>query len=55
MNEPLFVLISYFSHEPSEVWGFFETEQEARDYAESHQMTGAYAAYDVKQVQQKED
>ena len=30
------VLVAYFEHEPFDVYGLFNTEQEAWDYAEKH-------------------
>lgn len=50
----LFVVLHFFPHEPVQVYGLFDTETEARKYAESQGFAnngGAYDVHDVLKVQ----
>ena len=45
-----FVVLHYFPHNPMQVYGLFDTEKEARQYAEAQGFTGNGGAYDVNEV-----
>mgnify|MGYP006268296243 CR=1 FL=1 len=43
------VVVSYFEHSPSEIYGTFVSEESARAYAEREKLAdGDIAAYEVK-------
>ena len=44
------VVVDYFPHEPAQVYGFFDTEEEATDYAERQGMGNGPGAYSVQMV-----
>lgn len=44
------VIVHYFPHEPAQVYGFFDTEEAATDYAERQSMSVAPGAYTVQMV-----
>ena len=43
-----FIVINYFPHEPTQVYGVFDSEQEALIYAEAQGMSMGGNAYEVK-------
>jgi hypothetical protein len=43
-----FIVINYFPHEPTQVYGMFDTEEEALIYAEAQGMSESGNAYEVK-------
>ena len=43
-----FIVINYFPHEPTQVYGVFESEEEALIYAEVQGMSMDGNAYEVK-------
>ena len=43
----MWVIVDYFPHEPSHVYGLFKSEQEAHEYAK-RQGFGIAGAYEVK-------
>lgn len=45
-----FVVLHYFPHEPMQVYGLFDTEDEARQYAEAQGLAARPGAYDVNEV-----
>lgn len=44
------VILNYFPHEPADVFGFFDTEKEALDYAEKNGMDMYGNSFDVHMV-----
>jgi hypothetical protein len=44
------VILNYFPHNPTDVYGFFNTEEEARAYADKQGMAMGDNAYEVKMV-----
>ena len=44
------VVLNYFSHEPAHVYGFFDTEKEALDYAIKHKMDMYGNSFDIQMV-----
>lgn len=44
------VIVDYFPHEPSMVYGMFKSEQEAREYAKRQRFGIAPGAYEIKCV-----
>ena len=44
------VILSYFPHSPVDVYGMFDSEQEARDYAEKQGFAMGDSAYSVHMV-----
>ena len=44
------VILNYFPHSPVDVYGLFDSEQEAREYAEKHVFFKQKTAYEVKMV-----
>ena len=49
MSAERWVIIDYFPHEPSHVYGTFATEKAAMDYA-ARQGFGISGAYEVKNI-----
>ena len=45
-----FVILQFFPHEPVQVYGLFDTEAEARQYAEAQGFAKGGGAYDVNEV-----
>lgn len=45
-----FVILHFFPHEPSQVYGLFDTEEEACQYAETQNLAGNDGAYAVHEV-----
>ena len=52
MNEEIgkWVILSYFPHSPVDVYGLFDSEQDAKDYAERQGFAVGQGAYDIKSV-----
>ena len=52
MNEETgkWVILNYFPHSPVDVYGLFDSEQEAREYAERNGFARGQNAYEVKMV-----
>jgi hypothetical protein len=46
----LWVAIQYWPHEPTHVYGPFETEDEARQYAEMNNFANGQGSYEVKEI-----
>ena len=44
------VILNFFPHSPTNVYGFFDTEEEARSYAEKNGMARGGNAYEVQMV-----
>lgn len=44
------VIINYFPHSPVDVYGLFDSEEEARAYADAQGMATGGNAYDVRMV-----
>jgi hypothetical protein len=44
------VILNFFPHSPTDVYGFFDTEKEALDYAIKHKMDMYGNAFDIKMV-----
>ena len=44
------IILNFFPHSPVEVYGFFDTEEEARDYAEKQGMSQSWNTYSVHMV-----
>ncbi len=44
------IILNYFPHSPTDVYGFFDTEEEARSYAEKNGMAEGGNAYKVQMV-----
>ena len=44
------VVLNYFPHEPMDIYGFFDTEQDAREYAEKNGFAKNSNAYDIRMV-----
>lgn len=44
------VILNYFPHSPTDVYGLFDSEKEAIDYAEAQGMAMGGNAYEVKMV-----
>lgn len=44
------IIIDYFPNSPADVYGLFDTEKDARDYAERHGFGKNGGAYDIKSV-----
>jgi hypothetical protein len=44
------VVVHFFPHSPMEVYGLFDSEEEARGYAEKHRMADNGGAYQVQSV-----
>ena len=44
------VILNYFPHSPTNVYGFFDTEKEALDYAIKHKMDMHGNAFDTQMV-----
>lgn len=44
------VILNFFPHSPTNVYGFFDTEKEALDYAVKHRMDMYGNAFDVQHV-----
>ena len=42
------IIINYFPHEPTQVYGVFDSEEEALIYAEAQGMSTGGNAYEVK-------
>lgn len=49
----MFVVIWYAQHEPARVYGLFETEADAHQWAQMEGITECGDAYDVNEVQEK--
>lgn len=45
-----FVILHFFPHEPVQVYGLFDTEEEARQYAERQSFANNGCAYAVHEV-----
>jgi hypothetical protein len=51
MNKEMWVIMSYFSIEPSQIYGIFASQKEAIEYAESHGFAAAEGmAYETKMI-----
>lgn len=44
------VILNHFPHSPTDVYGLFDTEKEAIDYAEAQGLATGGNAYEVKMV-----
>ena len=44
------VILSFFPHEPVDVYGLFDSEKEARDYAEQQGLAIGNGAYQISMV-----
>ena len=44
------VILNFFPHSPTHVFGFFDTEKEALDYAEKNGMDKCGNAFDIQMV-----
>jgi hypothetical protein len=44
------IIINYFPHEPSHVYGVFDSEEEALIYAEVQGMSTGGNAYEIKSI-----
>lgn len=44
------VILDHFPHSPTDVYGFFDSESEALEYAERHGFGKNGGAFDVKMV-----
>ena len=44
------VVLNFFPHSPTDVYGFFDTEEEAIEYAVKHKMDLCGNAFDVQMV-----
>ena len=44
------VILNYFPHEPADVFGFFDTEKEALEYAIKHKMDMYGNSFDIQMV-----
>ena len=44
------VILSFFPNSPTDVYGLFDSEQEARDYAERHGFSTGGNAYQINMV-----
>lgn len=44
------VILNFFKHEPVQVYGLFDTEEEARTYARANRMANGGNAYSVQMV-----
>ena len=48
MEKSKWVILSYFPHSPVDVYGLFDSEKEAMDYAEKQGFAVGQGAYEVK-------
>lgn len=59
MSKEQWVIVHYWAQEPTEVYGTFDTEQAAYDYAEAHgfaaDVCSAYEVQCIKNVNEEDD